>query len=79
MDKQQLVDRITVIKQEMEVMKGNYAKLEGHLNECTHWLQVLVSFEQQLEDANDKLSNVCMDSGVEENGEINGETAQQAA
>ena len=38
MNKEILLDRIKQIDQEMQTYKANYAKLEGHLAEATHWL-----------------------------------------
>jgi regulator of replication initiation timing len=40
-DKQQLNDRINTIRTEMETLKANYSKLEGHLNESLHWMTEL--------------------------------------
>lgn len=85
MDKQQLSDRIQAIQAEMEQTKANYAKLEGHLNECVHWLQTMVAFEQQVDQANAKIDEAkeqdnlpTMDVG-EVDGEVNEQEAEQAA
>ena len=45
MDKHQLQARIEAINAEMVQLKANYAKLEGHLGECTHWLQETLKAE----------------------------------
>ena len=48
MNKEQLHERITTISDEMAVLKANYAKLEGHLGEATHWLTELLKIGEVL-------------------------------
>ncbi len=47
MNKEQLQERITVISNEMAQIKAQYAKLEGHLQEATHWLSCLCTMESE--------------------------------
>jgi prefoldin subunit 5 len=47
MNKQDLEQRISAITNEMSLVKANYAKLEGHLNECQHWLETLNKSEKE--------------------------------
>jgi len=42
----QLLERITFINDEINQLKTNYAKLEGHLDETKHWLSQLEIKEQ---------------------------------
>ena len=41
MNKEHFYERVTAIKQEMEVVKSRYVQLEGHLNEVMHWISEL--------------------------------------
>ena len=46
MDKELIQERIDTIKKEMEVTKSNFAKLEGHLGEATHWMATIEKSER---------------------------------
>ncbi|HWW39639.1 hypothetical protein [Pedobacter sp.] len=52
-NKADIEDRVLKIKAEMESTKANFAKLEGHLAEAMHWLeminQVAAEFEKTME------------------------------
>lgn len=48
--KEQLQQRIQQISTEMATLKGQYAKLEGHLGECGHWLMELEKKEKEIQD-----------------------------
>lgn len=50
MNKQQIEERISAITNEMAMLKANYAKLEGHLNEAQHWLMQLELKEKSTEE-----------------------------
>jgi hypothetical protein len=63
LNKQQIQARIEAINMEMIQTKSNYAKLEGHLGEATHWLAELLAKEEE--------SNKQLD------GQVNDEASQQ--
>jgi hypothetical protein len=44
--KEQIMERINTIKADMEVLKANYSKLEGHLEESNFWLQGILAKEK---------------------------------
>ncbi len=67
MDKEFFEKRAQEIKNEMEVLKAYYAKLEGHLAECMNCLQKII-----------EVANNEPNQG-EINGEVNNEGAQPAA
>lgn len=48
LDKQQLTDRIAALNNDMMITRANYAKLEGHLAESTHWLSELIKLESEI-------------------------------
>jgi len=41
LNKEKLQERIDTINNQMQVIKANYAQLEGHLAEANHWLNEL--------------------------------------
>ena len=47
MNKERLVERVQQINAELTQCRANYASLEGHLSECTHWLQEIERQEMQ--------------------------------
>lgn len=47
MNKEQLQERIKGLQMQMEQLKANFNKVEGHLEECTHWLMALIKFEAE--------------------------------
>lgn len=55
-NKADIEDRVLKIKTEMEQTKANFAKLEGHLAEAMHWLEVInqiaAEFEKTMESEN---------------------------
>ncbi len=42
MTKEQLELRIQGLKKDMDLLRANYSKLEGHLEESTFWLNDLI-------------------------------------
>jgi len=48
LNKEILAQRIEAITNEMTVLRANYAKLEGHLSECQHWVDALIKKESEL-------------------------------
>jgi len=61
LDKADIEKRLNTIVTEMTQMRNNYTMLEGHLNECRHWL---VEIEKK-ESANGEINN----EGTEQNSE----------
>ena len=55
-NKSDIEDRVLKIKTEMEQTKANFAKLEGHLAEAMHWLEIInqvgAEFEKTMEAEN---------------------------
>lgn len=43
MNRDEIEKRIESIKNEMEILKKGYSKLEGHLEEANHWLAQIVN------------------------------------
>ena len=39
MNKDEIQQRIDTINNQMQVLKANYAQLEGHLSEAKYWLE----------------------------------------
>jgi len=52
-NKKDIEDRVIKIKAEMEQTTANFAKLQGHLAEAMHWLEIInqvgAEFEKTLE------------------------------
>lgn len=57
MNKQELEARIMQIDNEMTQLKANYAKAEGHLAECQHWMMELIKKETEEMVAQEKAAN----------------------
>lgn len=49
-DKEAIQQRISMINLEMKQLQTNYSKLEGHLQECNHWLAE--AFKKEAQDEN---------------------------
>ena len=81
MIKEMLQQRIQEINNEMTQMRANYAKLEGHLGECSHWLIELCKKEKEaLEQAKqDSETLPTMDGKEQEDGQVNDQAESQAA
>jgi hypothetical protein len=48
MNKEDMRLRKIAIENEMQQYKNNYAKLEGHLAECNHWLAQMEAAENAM-------------------------------
>jgi hypothetical protein len=68
MNKEFLEKRLIEIRNEMEVLKAHYAKLEGHLAECGHWMQKCMENEN---------NNESMEG--ESNGEVDNQSQELPA
>lgn len=70
MTKAELEARISAIGVEMQQLKANYSKLEGHLAEANHWMQEMIKAENPQNEEQQK-EQCC--------GEANHEEQEQAA
>lgn len=64
LNKDELLGRIQQINVELVQCRANFAKLEGHLAECTHWLQEMEKSEKEVE--NDQVNDESAEQAVEE-------------
>ena len=72
-DKEAIQQRISMINLEMKQLQTNYSKLEGHLQECNHWLAEILKKES----ADETLPT--MDAKEAESGDANDQKKEQAA